>query len=530
MGRFFAPYPARAYSGRLLPGGLAAFVVAALLVTLLVLIAHVAEQGTGRMPDIGRILIFSTVQASLSTVFSLSLGIAIAWAFNRLSFPGRGAAVGLLSAALVTPGLVVAFGLIAVWGRAGWANTLLSPFGIALPPVFGLFGIVYAHVILDATFAAALLLPRLDGLAAARLRLGRSLALSPLARFRVLDWPAFRPALPGLAAIIFLLAFTSFPIVLTLGGGPANQTLEVAIYAAVRLDFDLGAAVHLALVQLLISAVLIVPATALSLTPPTGGITRALHWPESRPVAVIAATILIAAAIALALPLVAVLFGSVHIGEVIFHPSFWLSAGTSLSVGCGSAVLALIGGLTIAGARASTVNPVTGFVLAAPSYVYLAMPGVTLSLGFFLLARALGVDTDTAGLFILVIAGALLALPYAVSTLNPALKGIQARYGRLARSLRLSWWQRWRLVEFPLIGREVGLVLAIAFCFSLGDLGVISLFGTERLSNLAWAMQRAMGAYRSNDASAIAAIMLALSIAVFIALPRFFERLSRARN
>ncbi|MBU1176394.1 MAG: hypothetical protein KKH72_13400, partial [Alphaproteobacteria bacterium] len=160
----------------------------------------------------------------------------------------------------------------------------------------------------------------------------------------------------------------------------------------------------------------------------------------------------------------------------------------------------------------------------------LAMPGVTLSLGFFLGARALGIDTSVAGLPVLMLAGGLLSLPYAVSTLTPALSGIHARYDRLAASLDLAWWQRWRLVEFPLIGREVGLVLAIGFCFALGDLGVISLFGTEKLSTLAWAMQRALGAYRTNDAAAIAALILALCVAVFVALPRLMERLSRVRD
>ena len=514
---------------RLVPGGLVAAGGATLLVTLLVLISVSAAGGTGgRMPDIGHILYVSTIQAGLSTVFSLVIGVAIAWAFNRLNFPGRNLTVGFLSAALVTPGLVVAFGLISVWGRAGWVNTLLAPFGLAVPPVFGLFGIVYAHIILDATFAAALLLPRLDGLAPTRLRLGRSLNLTPWMRFRTLDWPALRPALPGLAAIIFLLSFTSFPIVLTLGGGPANQTLEVAIYAAVRLDFDLGAAVRLALVQLAISAVLIIPATALSLVPPAGGGVGALSWPEPRGVNRLAGLVLIAAGLFLGLPLVAVIVGGTGFGEVLGQQSFWNATATSLIVGTGAALVALVAGVAVASARSAARNPIAGFALSAPAYVYLAMPSVTLSLGFFLGAHMFGLDTGAIGFWVLIIAGALLALPYAVSTLTPALSGIEGRYGRLATSLRLSPLQRWRLIAWPLIGREIGLVLAMGFCFSLGDLGVISLFGSENLTTLSSAMNRALGAYRTNDAAAISALMLILSIAVFVALPRIFERLSRA--
>ena len=515
---------------RILAGGLVAAGVALLLVTLLGLIAAASGGRVGHMPDIAGILWISSIQAGLSTVFSVAIGTALAWAFNRLRFPGRSSAVGLLSAALVTPGLVVVFGLLAVWGRAGWANTLIAPFDLRLPPIFGLWGIVYAHIILDATFAAALLVPRLDGLPPTRLRLGRSLALTPWTRFLTIDWPALRPALPGLSAIIFLLSFTSFPIVLTLGGGPANQTLEVAIYSAVRQQFDLGAAVRLALVQLAISAVLILPASALSLAPPAGGFRRALFWPEPRMVAALAWAVLIAGAIFLGLPLVAVLLGGLEIGTVLARPSFWSAFQTSIVVGMGAAVLALLAGLAIAGARARISKPALGLAVSAPAYLYLAMPGVTLAFGFFLGARALGIDTSTAGRPVLIIAGALLALPYAVSTLTPALTGIHARYDRLSRSLRLSHWQRWWLIEWPLIGREIGLVLAIAFCFSLGDLGVISLFGTQDLTTLSSAMQRALGAYRSNDAAAIAALMLALSIAVFTLVPRFVERLSRART
>ena len=232
--------------------------------------------------DIGYLIYITTLQATLSTIFSLIVGIALAWALNRLRFPGRTLVIGLFASAIVTPGIIVAFGLLAVWGRSGW----LGAFGV---PIFGLGGVVAAHVILDGAFAARILLARLDAIPEARLKTGQSLALSPWTRFVTIDWPAIRGTLPGLAAIIFLLAFTSFPIVLLLGGGPAVQTLEVAIYAAVRLDFDLVTAVKLALIQIGICSAIILASSALapistSLDRPTSprwrdaGIARVLQW------------------------------------------------------------------------------------------------------------------------------------------------------------------------------------------------------------------------------------------------------------
>jgi thiamine transport system permease protein len=73
-------------------------------------------------------------------------------------------------------------------------------------------------------------------------------------------------------------------------------------------------------------------------------------------------------------------------------------------------------------------------------------------------------------------------------------------------------------------------VLALSFCFSLGDLGVIALFGTGDFATLPLLMYRALGAYRSNDGAAIAAVMLMLAIASFLLLPPLFARLTDARR
>lgn len=504
-------------------------VVTLLLSGLLLLIWSARTQGERRPVDLVHILQSAGLQASLTTIVSLVVGVALAWALNRLRFPGRAMLVSLLSAALVMPGLVVAVGLLSIWGRAGWLNLALSPFGLHAPSIYGLGGIIYAHAALDATFAAAVLLPRLDGLPRTRLRLGQSLRLSPLKRFLVIDWPVLAPALPGLGAIIFLLAFTSFPIVLVLGGGPANQTLEVAIYAAVRLDFDLGGAVRLALVQLAISAALILPATAFAPVPPGTGAKSSMLWQQPGGTKRLAAMIIITAVLAFGLPLLAVLAGLTGIAELVTEPAFWLATITSFAIGAASATLALVLGLTLAMARVSARNKATATLIAAPAMAYLAMPGVTLALGFFLGARALGVAPYATAPLVLIIANALMTLPYAIATLTPALQTIQTRYAKLVASLPMTGPTRWTQVEWPLLGREIGLVLAMGFCFSLGDLSVIALFGTENFSTLPWLMHRALGAYRSTDAAAIGAILLIVSILTFLALPPLLEKLSHAR-
>src|SRR6185312_4114525 len=193
-----------------------------------------------------------------------------------------------------------------------------------------------------------------------------------------------------------------------------------------------------------------------------------------------------------------------------------------------SSALTLGLGLVAAMARTAVGSRTGRTLIAAPAYAYLAVPAVTLSLGAFLLVRNLGLPPEAVAPLVVVIANALLALPFAVATLAPPLEAIALSRGRLIRSLDLSGMRQFAEIEWPLIARDAGLVVALGFCFSLGDLGVIALFGTQNFATLPLLMVRALGAYRSHEAAAIAALMLVLTIAAFMALPKLFGRLGRA--
>ena len=521
---------------RLVSGAGIAMAIAAVVIIVLasILLAAAGEPARSRagigIPDL---LAMTAIQAGLSTLLSLLAGTALAWALNRLRFIGRGLVVGLFAAAIVTPGIVVAFGLLAVWGRAGWINAAAGAlFGAPLDiPVFGLGGILAAHVILNGAFAGRVLLARLDAIPTTRLKTGRSLGLTAWQRFSVIDWPAISGSLPGLGAIIFLLAFTSFPIVLLLGGGPANQTLEVAIYAAVRLDFDLRFAVTLALVQIGVCAAIVLAASMLAPVPPSLGPSRGQDWPDRGGARLLQWLVLAICLLGFGLPMLAILVDGLGaaLPAVVARPSFWAATATSLVIATTSSILALLLALGVGLARAATPHPLLRTAVAAPSYAYLAVPAVVLALGFFLFVRELGISTRLAAPVVVILANALLALPFAVATLAPPLDAIARSRGRLVRSLGLSGRRQFLAVEWPLIAPDAGVVLALAFCFSLGDLGVIALFGTQDFATLPLLMLRALGAYRSNDAAAIAALMLVLTIAAFLFLPRIFSRFADAR-
>lgn len=526
------PTKSHADKSRTIVGVLIASIISIFMAAIFISLLVGAQDfpGSSSSLNIVHLVRMGFIQATLSTLLSLGVGIAIAWSLNRLIFWGRPLVISILATAIVAPGLVVALGLISIWGRAGWANDALSLFNLHLPgSIFGLHGILLAHVILNGAFAAHILLARLATIPAQKLKTGRSLSMGSLTRFLTLDWPTLSNTLPALGSIIFLLTFTSFPIVLLLGGGPANQTLEVAIFSAIRLDFDLQGAVILAFVQLLICALIIIPSLITTPAIAPVGITKTHHWDDAMPVRVLQFLIIAFSILGFVLPFLAVLAQGLGAGiiDTLLRPRFWQATITSLTLGLISTVLTLFLAIRIAMARNELTGAYAKAFLSLPLFAYLVIPSLVLAFGFFLGLKFLHIPHDLAAPFVLIAANVFLALPFVFATLSPALESIDKRYGKLSISLNLSGRTRWKVMERPLMGREIGIASALAFCFSLGDLGVISLFGTQDFTTLPWLMYRALGAYRSHDAASIAALMLIICFIAFWTFPLIFRRYAR---
>ena len=125
-------------------------------------------------------------------------------------------------------------------------NSALVWLGLHAISIFGFHGVVLAHVFFNLPLAIRLILQGWLVIPAERFRLAASLN-APVGR--LLEWPMLRAVVPGVFLVIFLICLTSFAVALTLGGGPRATTVELAIYQALRFDFDLGRAALLACVQ-----------------------------------------------------------------------------------------------------------------------------------------------------------------------------------------------------------------------------------------------------------------------------------------
>lgn len=501
---------------------------------LLLLVSH---QGTASL-NLGtryqRVLAWTTVQATLSTVLSITIGVTLGWALSHQKrFFGRTVFIALLSSALVLPTLVVVLGLVTVLGRAGWVNDVLQIAGFDpfQPFIYGLPGILIAHAYFNASFAARTILNQLESIPESQLKLASSLNLNPWQRFRLLEYPAIATTLPSLSTTIFLLCFTSFAIVLVLGGSPKYNTLEVSIYEAIKLDFDLGRAAGLSLLQLGVCAVLVLitsrSASMLTIDAPTQSTS---YHHSNRAESIIQYCTIFLFAVFFVLPLAAIVSNGINANfvDVLTQPIFIRALLTSVAIATASTVLVLISSIMICSAITTLTvrqNPpfpsrlILRFINFSAT-LYLVIPSLVLGLGFFLVARKTGGHYLVWSVISLLAANTLLVLPFALTNLSPAMIKVANRYDRLAHSLSIKGLSRWRLIESALVRPEMAYVASLAFCMSLGDLGVIALFGNQDFVTLPWLLYQKMGSYRTDDAAVIALVMLVLTWLVFFTLPK----------
>ena len=84
-------------------------------------------------PHVQRVIVFSALQAFLSTLISLVMGAALALALaRRTHFIGRSWFMAALATATVLPSLVVVFVIVAIYGRSGFLAQMASAIGHCL--------------------------------------------------------------------------------------------------------------------------------------------------------------------------------------------------------------------------------------------------------------------------------------------------------------------------------------------------------------------------------------------------------------
>ena len=487
-------------------------------------------------PVIWRSLRFTLVQAALSTGISLLLAVPVAAALHEFrGFPGRNIILRLFALPLALPQIVAVLAIVGLYGQRGVWSRLAESVGLDFPSIYGLTGILIAHVFFNMPLAVRIALGGMASMPAEYDRLAHQLDMGFAARFRHVLWPFMRPALMSSASLIFMLCVTSFAVVLTLGGGPRATTLEVAIYQALTFDFDVVRAILLALVQVIVTAF------AYSLLTRAGGsVSSGFTVGALRPFAVrhtpigyLAAALVVSFVVLFVLtPFVVIVWRglSADLSGLLLQASVRRAVTTSLLLGTLSAVLAVMLGLAFAAGvtRRAAARRFSGRQTGAErlfgqmSSLILVVPPVVIAAGWFMVIRRFA-DVYAAAPVMVVTINAAMAVPFAIRLLQPAALSAAERYDRLCRQLGLDGFARLRLVTWPLLRRAIFLAFAFSLALSLGDLGVITIFGSQDVQTLPYLILQRMGSYRTQDAAGLALLLCVMTMVLMMIADRGSE-------
>ena len=515
--------------GRLARGYGAMALVSAFCGAALLTIVTLGPPGLADVSGVWPIVRFTLFQAFLSTLISVTLAMPAAFALDQFrSLPGRSVIVALFGLPLSLPALAGAFGILALLGRGGWLAQALEQLGFAFKPnIYGLTGVLTAHVFFNFPLAARLFLNALETIPEPNWKLAAALRMSALQRFRLLGLPVMRASLPGIAGMVFLLCMTSFTLVLVLGGGPSAATLEVAVYQSLTYDFDLARAAALTLIQIALagSALLLLAVTggAPDLSG-SGGRSRwspALDGHEK----LAAMAVILVSALFVAAPFTAIIAQGMradHLG-ILTSERFAMALKNSMVIASVSAAAAVTLSLALAAASYTQARASASLRLfhLIPGLA-LAFPPIVLGAGWFILA-ARGGGADSAAMLLVICVNAVMALPFALRILEPAFAAAAARNDRLCQSLRVEGFHRLRLVDFPALRRPLVMALLFATALSLGDFGAVALFGSGGLETLPSLLFAKLGSYRTDDAAGIALYVTLLSV-MFAAAGNWLQR------
>lgn len=474
-------------------------------------------------PYLYQVIRFSLGQAFLSALLSVTFGFLLARSLFYQRFWGKSGLLRLLSLTFVLPNLVAIFGLLGIYGYTGWLKQGLAFLGITWQfNFYGLTGILVAHLFFNIPLACRMLLQSLQAIPYQQRQLAAQLNIRGWKFIYLIELPYLRQQFLAAFALIFMLCFTSFAIVLTLGGGPKYTTLEVAIYQAVLFEFDFSKAGLLALLQCLICLVLFAASQYLTQFS-VSQIQSKETWfaTQSRLVRLYQLCLIGFMMLFILTPLLHIIFSAFSSGKIISlwqNPMLWKALRYSLSIAPLSALLSVLfalGLLIFARQLHWQHYRLLANTMLNIGMMILAIPTLVLATGLFLLFQSINVSTIT--LFgVVVICNALAALPFVLRILAEPMYRNMEYYEKLCQALGIRGWQRFRWIEWPQLHVPLKYAFALASCLSLGDFTAIALLGSQDFTSLPHLLYQQLGSYRTQEASVTALILLVFCIGIFV--------------
>jgi thiamine transport system permease protein len=482
---------------------------------------------------------FTIAQALVSTVLTLCIGLPGAYVLSHYQFPGRDLLKALLIVPFILPTVVVSACFNSLLGPSGVINEfLMTLLRLETPPILlmnSFWAIILGHVFYNTSIVLLIVAEAWSKLNPGYSASARVLGAGRLQTTIKVIFPLLAPAILSASLLVFIFDFTSFGVVLLLGG-PLYATLEVEIYVQAIQMLNLRMATILSLIQILMTLGLSLVYTrvsrrqAIELNPifkPGVSLKRAPVYQKVLSLAVLLILFLLFFS-----PLVALVIRSLAISTKDLHGNIWTyylalltnrsndlfyvppaeAIINSLRFGLITvAVTVPLGILAVMALKQpSRVNRLMEPILMLP----LGSSAVTLGLGLLLVYN----DTWLYQIYfpvLLPVAHALVAFPMVVRVLQPALETIPLSLTQSARTLGATPRQVFRSVYLPILRGSILVSVIFTFSISLGEFGATTFLNRPGYPTIPIAIFRFLtqpGQMNYGQAMAMSTILMTMCI------------------
>jgi molybdate transport system permease protein len=193
-------------------------------------------------------LLVSLKTSLIAHAFVLLIGTPAAYLLATRRFRGRDLVVSLTELPLVLPPAVAGIGLLAAFGRAGLLGGTLDAAGISIP--FTQAAVVLAVLFVSSPFYVRFAIAAFESVDRTLLDASRTLGASPRRTFLRVALPLAAGGLSAASALAFARGLGEFGATIMFAGSfqGRTQTLPLAIYAQLDLDFNVALAIGALLV------------------------------------------------------------------------------------------------------------------------------------------------------------------------------------------------------------------------------------------------------------------------------------------
>jgi thiamine transport system permease protein len=487
------------------------------------------------------ICLFSLKQGALSTLLSAAIGFPGAYILARYSFRGKGFLKALITVPYVLPPIAAVLGIVLLIGNNGIINRALMALSVAEQPplqlLYSLKAILIAHTFYNIPLFIRFVYPVWENIPVSMYEAGKSLGAGRWRLFRTVTCPWLLCAFIAACALIFVLCFMSFSIVLVLGGNPQYSTMEVEIYKLARTTSNITKACALGGIESLITLLFISLYTAAghqqnSYPLPVGkhGTVPAKKLSMHHFPAIIYIAFLV---IYVAMPMVTIALNSftgksgwgksgsftLNWYKAFTQPNMYNPVLNTLFIAVSTVICAIV--LSIIISAVISRWPKGSFLIQIFFFASLGISSILLSLGFMLTISNLGFRPN--GKLLLIAVHTAAVLPFTIKAISLFYSRINSRCIECAQSLgakplRILW-----TVKLPMIKNGIFTAGIFAFAVSAGEVNGALMLAPEGFTTMPVAIYRLIGAYRFYQACAMGTVLLLICIAAFYAIDRLGE-------